>query len=406
MLTSSDKFDQHICIGEYIDSYLPAVDGVIITAQNYARWLNEDHCECYISTAEGPRGYMDTDPFRVIRYNSMYVPKRRPYRFGIPLMDFSFVAEQHHLTPDLVHTHSPFIAGREALRISRQRKIPLVASFHSKYYDDILQVTNSKFLSNNAIKLIVDFYNSADYVWTVNTGTADTLRDYGYKKEIEIIPNGTDFLFPKDILSAVSAVNRRFNFTPEDKVVLFVGQHILQKNLIMLLEAVALCKKQNQQFKVLMIGEGYARSDLINKAAELGIADSVIFEKTEYDREKLSSIYLRADLFAFPSLYDNAPLVVREAAMAQCPSIMIANSNAAENAIDSENAFLCENSADSLSKTIKRALDDDANRKRIGYNASQTISKPWRLIINDVYDRYVEIMAEYKYRHKEYARLD
>lgn len=398
-MSSSDKINQTICIGEYIDSYLPAVDGVIITAQNYARWLNEDHCECYIATAEGPKGYVDTDPFKVIRYNSMPVPRRSPYRFGFPLTDLSFVAEQYHLTPDLVHTHSPFIAGREALRIARHRKIPLVASFHSKYYDDILQVTNSKFLTNKTIKLIVDFYNSADHVWTVNIGTANTLREYGYKKEIEIVPNGTDFLFPKDTESALSNINQRFNFKQTDKVVLFIGQHIFQKNLMMLLDAAALCKKQGQQFKLLMVGDGYARNDLIDRAKQLGIADSVIFEKTEFDREKLSSIYLRADLFAFPSLYDNAPLVVREAAMAQCPSIMIANSNAAENAVDNENAFLCENSAESLAQTITRALADDANRQRVGYNASKTISKPWRLIINDVYNRYTEILKEYEYRH-------
>ncbi len=387
-----------LTIGEYIDSYLPAVDGVIVTVQNYARYLNENYCECYVATAEGPKGYIDNDPFKVIRYKSLSVPKRKPYRFGFPLMDLNFVAEQHHLTPDLVHTHSPFIAGREALRIAHQREIPLIASFHSKYYDDVLQITNSKFIADQAVKIIVDFYNAADYVWTVNSGTASTLRDYGYKKEIEIVPNGTDFLFPKDIPSAISAVNQRFHLNAQDKVVLFVGQHIFQKNLVMLLNAVALLKKQNLQFKLLMVGDGYARNDLIDTAERLDIEDRVIFEKTEHSREKLSEIYLRADLFAFPSIYDNAPLVVREAAMAGCPSVMIANSNAAENTIDNENSFLCENSAESLAETIKRALNDDANRKRVGYNASKTFVRPWDDIVNTVYKRYLEIIDDYKER--------
>jgi glycosyltransferase involved in cell wall biosynthesis len=90
---------------------------------------------------------VDTDPFKVIRYHSVPVPKRPPYRFGVPLLDWGYMTEQHQMYPDLVHAHSPFLAGREALRIAKSRNIPLVASFHSKYYDDILQVTNSRFLS-------------------------------------------------------------------------------------------------------------------------------------------------------------------------------------------------------------------------------------------------------------------
>ncbi len=405
-MTSSDETDRNLCVGQYIDSYLPAIDGVIVTVQNYARWLNMDHCESYVATAEGPKGYEDTDPFKVIRYMSIPVPKRSPYRFGVPIMDLRFVYEQHSLMPDLVHTHSPFTAGREALRIARSRKIPLIASFHSKYYDDVLQVTNSKFLADHAVKIIVDFYNSADYVWTVNEGTANTLRDYGYKGKLELMPNGTDFLYPKNIKASVDAVNERFEYTQQDKVILFVGQHVFQKNLVSLLEAAALYRQKSGVFKLLMVGDGYARNDLIKKADELGLTDIVTFAGNEYDREKLSAIYLRADLFAFPSVYDNAPLVVREAAMAKCPSVLVANSNAAENAEDNENAFLCENTVESIADAFMRAISDDANRLRVGANASLSIARPWRLIMKDVYARYKEIHEEFKPARREYIHFN
>ncbi|MFA0816588.1 MAG: glycosyltransferase [Anaerofustis sp.] len=390
------KTHPQICIGEYIDSYFPAVDGVIVTVQNYAKWMNKNHCECYVATTEAPKDYVDTDPFKVIRYHSVPVPKRPPYRFGVPLLDWGYMTEQHQMYPDLVHAHSPFLAGREALRIAKSRNIPLVASFHSKYYDDILQVTNSRFLSDTAIKLIVDFYNEADYVWTVNQGTAETLREYGYGGDLEIMPNGTDFLMPKDCGKAIEKVNKRFHFTKEDHVILFVGQHIYQKNPVMLLEAAALYKQNGGRFKLLMVGDGYAKADLERMAVQLGLSDVITFAGLERDRATLSSYYLRADVFAFPSIYDNAPLVVREAAMANCPSILVAGTNAAENCVDNDNAFLCENSPESLCGAITRAFTDDDNRKHVGQRASETIAKPWKEIIERVFARYLQIMDEQK----------
>ena len=383
---------EHPLVGQYIDTYLPAVDGVIITVQNYARWLNAGHCSCYVAAAEA-NGYRDADPFPVIRYHSVPLRGRPPYRFGIPRLDMDFRLNQYRLAPDLVHAHSPFGAGREALRVARNRRIPLVASFHSKYYDDVLQATGSERLAAEAVKYVVSYYNKADYVWTVNQGTANTLRDYGFHKPVEIVPNGTDFVMPQDIAAARRSVEERFRLAPETPLLLFVGQHILQKNLPMLLEGVALYKRFAPGFKLLMVGEGPARPALEARAAELGLGADVIFAGVERERARLSAIYLRADLFVFPSVYDNAPLVVREAAMAGCPAVMIAGSNAAESARDGYNAYLCENDPRSLCQALLRAFADGGKRRRVGEAASRTIAKPWQEIVQEVYARYAQILG-------------
>jgi 1,2-diacylglycerol 3-alpha-glucosyltransferase len=390
------EFDpSRILVGQYIDSYLPTIDGVTVTVQNYARWLNQDHFPCYVATAKARRGYVDHEPYQIIRYNSVAVAARQSYRIGIPRLDREFVISQQDLCPNLVHAHSPFGAGNEALRLARQLKIPLIATFHSKFYDDILQATKSRLLAEAGVSLIVDFYNHADHVWTVNEGTAQTLREYGYKKAIEIMPNGTDFIFPEDTDAARRTVERRYALHPDDKVLLFVGQHVLQKNLLLLLEAVGMYARQGGRFKLLMVGDGYARQQLAEKARELGLAERVIFAGLVPDRAELSAIYLRSDVFTFPSVYDNAPLVVREAAMAGCPSILIAGSNAAENAEDGVNAYLCQNNAESLCRSIAQALEHDDLRRAIGQRARQTIGQPWQDVIKLVAARYKDIIANF-----------
>ena len=132
-------------------------------------------------------------PFPSIRYHSMAVKSRPPYRVGLPWLDREFLSTQHLLYPNLVHAHSPFIAGMEALRIARFHKIPMIASFHSKYYDDIYAATGSHLIAEKVVDGIVSIYRQADFVWTVNQGTANTLRDYGYQGEITLMPNGNRF---------------------------------------------------------------------------------------------------------------------------------------------------------------------------------------------------------------------
>ena len=79
----------------------------------------------------------------------------------------------------------PYIAARH---IARRRGIPLVATFHSKYYDDVLKATHSRLLAWLGVKYILSFYNSCDEVWAVNESTGQVLREYGYKGPMAVMP--------------------------------------------------------------------------------------------------------------------------------------------------------------------------------------------------------------------------
>lgn len=75
------------------------------------------------------------------------------------------------------------------------------------------------------------------------------------------------------------------------------------------------------------------------------------------ERERLKLYYAAADLFLFPSLYDNAPLVVREAAALHTPSLLIKGSTSAEVIHDSVNGFLSDNSVTAYASRISQLLE-------------------------------------------------
>ena len=127
-----------LTIGQFNDGYLPVTDGVVTVVRNYAYWLNEKYGKCVVY-APNAKHYQNEESFDVQPYLSMPIPGRKPYRLGFPVFDASYRRQVDSMQFDLVHSHSPFSAGSEALRVAKKQHIPLVGTFHSKFYDDFVQ---------------------------------------------------------------------------------------------------------------------------------------------------------------------------------------------------------------------------------------------------------------------------
>ena len=68
------------------------------------------------------------------------------------------------------------------------------------------------------------------------------------------------------------------------------------------------------------------------------------------------ALYHRADLLVFPSIYDNAPMVLREAAAMGTPAVVVRGSCSAEGITDGENGFICADDSEIARQAVLRAL--------------------------------------------------
>jgi len=382
--------------GQFNDSFKPVLDGVANVARNYAYWLDSQYAECYVITPTYP-GYVDREPFPVLRYYSLPMKWREPYRMGLELLDLNFRSNIRNIPFDLVHSHSPFSSGMVALHLARKNKIPIIATFHSKFYDDIKQVLKIDAVAHLTNDVIMNYFNRVDQVWAVSRSTAETLKEYGYRKPIEVVPNGSDFDTTPVPEKTRLTIACKYQIHPEEWVMLFVGQHIRQKNTLLLIDALAQLKKAGMSFTMLFVGTGVAAAEMEERVREHGLQDQVRFLGTIYDRELLRGLYSRADLFTFPSVYDNAPLVVREAAAAGTPSLLIRGSNAAEGVVDGENGFLAEESVESVAARILE-INKRQDLAIVGENARTSLNRNWKEIVDEVYQRYNELI-EFKRKH-------
>jgi 1,2-diacylglycerol 3-alpha-glucosyltransferase len=383
-----------IAVGLFNDSFAPIIDGVTVTVQNYAYWLNKTLGPTCVVAPSAPY-HRDEEPFPVIRFLSIPTFVHPPYRIGLPNMDLKLRRLLKRCDFSLLHAHSPFGAGRMALKTARAMGVPVVATFHSKFRDNLCRAIPVKRLVDDEVKRIAEFYYSVDHVWVPQESVAETLREYGYDGPYEVVENGIDFRPPAD-LSPSRERGGEFLGMAEDAIVgLFVGQHILEKNLEFLVRSLPAIMAAVPNFRMAFVGQGCAKCRLQALVSRLGMRDRVAFYGPVLDRGRLEGIYARADLFLFPSLFDNAPLVVREAAAFRTPSVLIRGSTAAEVIRDGENGFLADHDAEAFAAKVVQVIGSPRILELAGVEAQRTLCRSWEDVVREVRDRYLSILSHW-----------
>ncbi|MEI6683712.1 MAG: glycosyltransferase [Bacteroidota bacterium] len=382
---------------QFNDSYFPIMDGVGMTAHNYAYWLNEKYGKTML-VAPKVKGYEDTVDYKVHRFKSVLLPGMNPYRVGLPLIDVRFKKKLKKIKFDLLHAHCPFISGQVALKLASKLDVPLVATFHTKYRDDFKKVINNDMFADFFVKLTLDFYNAADLVWVPNHATGLTLREYGFKGEFEVMPNGSDMAVP-EMEKRMKYRNKgrlMIDATDDEFVMLFVGQHRWEKNVRLILDSMIMLRDAGKSFKMVFAGEGYAAGEMVKIVRQHNLQDQVVFLGVITDRKELQNVYAASDLLVFPSVYDNSPLVLQEAAAFDVPSVVVRESSSAEGIHDGLNGFLVENTTTSLVNKISEIMDYPDTVRLAGEGARKTIYHPWESIVDFVYIRYTEIIRKHQ----------
>lgn len=373
-------------IAQVSDSFLPVVDGVGRVVESYARTLSEMGHAVTVLAPSNETVDMAALPYQVVTYGAFQMPGKLPYRVGVPQLDIRFEHTLREVPLDVVHVHSPFLLGRAAHAQARRRGVPVVSTFHSKFYDDFQQTLGSDLLARGGVRLVVDFFRQCDEVWAVSRESANTLHEYGYDGEIIVMPNGTDTRAVDP--SVLPELRARFGLSADVPVLLYVGQLNWKKNILRILEGSRSLLDLGIGHHVLLVGQGPHAAEIDAAAASLGLGGRYTLTGHIGDTRTLDGLYALASLLVFPSRYDNAPMVVREAAQVGTPAVLLRASNAAEGIVDGENGYLCGDSGASVAEVVAAALADPAALVAAGEAARRTIPVPWPRLMAVVIRRY------------------
>lgn len=384
-------------IGLFNECFPPVMDGVSVTVSNLASQFQKKGEDVTVVTPEIPGLDRALYPYAIMQYYSMPVPGRHPYRYGFPFFDYKFQKHFASTSFDIFHAHSPFSSGDFALKMSRKMGVPIVATFHSKYRDDFERVIPNKVIVDFLISKIVKFYESVDEVWVPQPSVGEVLREYGYKGHYEVVDNGSEFAGVPYIPQMQIQAKQELYVEKDEPLLLFVGQHIWEKNVRLIIEALARVK--DMRFHAFFVGDGYAMDEMKQLALNLGLfgnkdyrKDRITFWGSVKSRDLMKTLYMAADLFLFPSLYDNAPLVVREAASLHTPSLVTRGSNTSEFISDGINGFLADNDVQAFANRLRYLLERPVVIEWAAKGASESLARSWEDVSQEVLDRYQHLI--------------
>jgi glycosyltransferase involved in cell wall biosynthesis len=180
-----------------------------------------------------------------------------------------------------------------------------------------------------------------------------------------LVYNGVDYRLFKPMKKSskeVAGVFRELGGTcaSNDANVVTNGRLIEQKGQIYLMRAVADLVKEGHELGLLVIGKGPLQYNLYREAQSLGLAGR-FWIRNGIDERTLPSYYNMGDVFALPSLYEPASLVILEALACAVPSIASRVGGLPE-MMDGYGLYAKPKSSEEIKARLMYALE---NRKRM-----------------------------------------
>jgi len=229
---------------------------------------------------------------------------------------------------DIIHAHD-WLTFRAALRAKEILGVPVIAHVHS--------VESDRAGGNSGNPLVREIeslaFQAADRIVAVSDFTRSCIaRDYGIPYEkIDVVHNSIELadLVPRDLSLATTYQYLAALRAQGWRVVANVGRLTIQKGLPNFLRAAKLVVERAPKTMFLVIGSGEQYIELIEQAADLGIAKHVIF--TGFQRGKAwRDAFAIADLFVMPSVSEPFGLVPLEAIGYGTPALISKQSGVSE----------------------------------------------------------------------------
>ena len=262
--------------------------------------------------------------------------------------------------PDIIHTHTLFGVGWEAVYCSKLFNIPLIGTHHT-FFDHYLKYIymDYKFAKNFSWRYTTIYYNFCDLILSPTNSLAEVLKKYGVEKPINILPNfiDTDFFRPAPESSR------------DVKSLIYMGRVSDEKSIDQVIKSVAIVKNKISDIKLNIVGDGPARKSLENLVQKLKLEDNVIFSGFAQGQKLLDFLW-GGSIFITASKSENMPLSVLEAMAVGLPIIGVDALGMPEIVKNDQNGFIIpSDKPEIMAEKILELIENNSLRKEFSLNS-------------------------------------
>lgn len=288
---------------------------------------------------------------------------------------------------------SNFFYVNKILKIAKKNQIDILIGFTTNV--NILTIISSillrkpnlisernnpqVYVPNNAWRILRNFL----YPYTNELIVQTVVNKQFYKKiitekRIQIIHNPIDEIM----------LSLRENYTDRENVILSVGRLDTNKNQRLLIEVFANLSVDN--WKLVIVGDGELREDLMKLANTLNISEKVNFVGNV---DNVYDYYNKAKIFVFTSLSEGFPNALLEAMSFGLPCISSdCPSGPSEIIFNNENGYLFEvNNKSQLENNLSKLMNDSQLCKEF---SSKAIKSTEKFMISEIYKQWENLIAK------------
>ena len=305
-------------IALFTDTYPPYVNGVSTSTFNLANILVKNGHEVLVIAPRFSEGKLEQVG------NVLYVPGlylKRYYGFRLTNIfaskPFKIIKK---FKPDVIHNQTDWTIGVLARRCAKKLNIPIVYTYHTAYEDYTYYVVRG--IMDRFAKRVMRGYtkgiaNRMTEFITPSEKTKEYMRLVGSDIYINVVPTGIDFsIFKSDQIDQekVKVFKEEHHIKDTTKVFLILGRIAKEKSMDVSLRGIAQYHQKHPEvdIKVLVVGDGPAKEDLVLLAEELGMTSYTDFVGQVSGLE-VPFYYSMADIYTSASITETQGLTFMEA---------------------------------------------------------------------------------------------
>lgn len=285
---------------------------------------------------------------------------------------------------EILHTHGYFAStfGRLAAILAR---VPIVITHvHSTYYG------YSK--RNLLIERFLSFFT--DKIVCVSMAVQKfVLEVEGINEEKTlVIYNGVEE--PNTYETEMNVNRKSFGISDSDIVVITVASLTPHKGHSVLINAMHILTQEHQKLKLLIVGDGPLRNDLVEYVKRLGLSQNIMFTGLRRD---IYSLLRLSDIFVLPSLErEGLGIAIIEAMVCGLPLVGTRLGGIPEVIEKNVNGLLVTSgNPEELAAAIEKLISDKTVRARMGQMGRKIFEKKFTVAkmtesIESLYDELIE----------------
>ncbi len=222
--------------------------------------------------------------------------------------------------PDVIHSHLFFGVGLEAMLAAKILKVPFLGTNHTAITQYVKYApVRGEWVERFSLKYVNWYYGKCQLTTSPSKLLLDEMKKNGFKGRHEMVYNPVD-MKTFNLNADHNKAELKEKFKLNNKVIVYAGRFAPEKNIDVIVRAIALAKEKIPDITLAMAGHGAYFEEINKLALKLGLQKNIKFFGT-LSHFELADLYRASDVFSITSTSEIQSMTLIQAMACGLPTV-------------------------------------------------------------------------------------